>query len=340
MLKKLLYIISICLLAISCKQEVSIQTELPLRFTLPVEGQSQVSVKKVRSVMGDPGQTEMFAYPEYAYIFAVLTLEDNSQRVMCQTDVYLPESSWDISTYHGSLRTEDDAIYVYNKSLKLGLPKVAVRSAKIYVAMSKEQLTLSNYTPTNENEVLAVTFTLDDGLQPFLGQIYSTPYNYKPDGSTYYGQISDMASGQYIDLLLYHIASKVDFIWNIPYEKQQQMKITSITAKNLYEGECYLFKPMALRRSKLNTGYDLQLATDVAGTWWNGREYFYTIPYQTGDDVFPLQLQFNIQTDQANTYNLTMMKDMTQADEVFVPWVRGQLTFTQPKTGTEIIAVE
>ncbi|MBQ7448700.1 MAG: hypothetical protein IJS73_02720 [Paludibacteraceae bacterium] len=326
------------MLAVSCKQDISIQTELPIRFSLPVEG--QLGPNKVRAVMGDPGQTETFAYPEYAYVFAVLRLQTGTQKVICQTDIQLTEGSWETSTYHGSLRTSDNAIYAYNKSLKLGLPKEGISSAKIYVAMSKTQLTLNNYNPTTENEVLDITFTLDDALQPFLGQIYSTPYNYKPDGTTYYGEITDISQGNYIDLLLYHVASKVDFIWNIPQDKQQQIKITNITAKNLYEGECYMFKPMALRHGTLSSGYDLQLANDVAGTWWSGREYFYTIPYQTVDNVFPLQLQFSIKTNETSTYNLTMRKNMTAADEVFVPWVRGQLTLTQPKSGSEVIEVE
>ena len=133
-------------------------------------------------------------------------------------------------------------------------------------------------------------------------------------------------------------------MWNvadsmrIKPKPSEAVRLTYLGVQRLYNGQCYVFKPM---RNKLSSkiegenGYaiaDIVTASDE-GLWWEGRDYFYTIPYTvTGTPYFPLQMVMRTNGSPA-TYQLTLnMRIDTLA--VFVPWLRANFNLKQPLGNT------
>lgn len=76
-----------------------------------------------------------------------------------------------------------------------------------------------------------------------LKNLYSSPYNKLKDNK-YYGVVSDYRSNSpYINMVLYHVASKLDLQWNVDASVQSSVKLSSITLTGLSSGG-YLFKPL------------------------------------------------------------------------------------------------
>ena len=335
------------MLLLGCKQEDAVEfvetEQIPIRLSLPVSSSenSSSAARARRKILGDPGSSEDFLCPRYAYVFVVVDKVDGTQTVKSLVDYALDSESWSVSEYSGSLRTDGDPVFMYRKNIFISVAKEERLAGRVYIAASLVPLTLSNSNPTTESEVLNITYTVDNDLQTNLQHIYSTPYNYCPDGTTYYGTLHNITDKvPTANVLLYHVASKVDVMWSVPQALRSEMKISSVSARNLFVGQAYLFKPNAVRTATLSSGYTRSLATNAASTWWEGRQYFYTIPYQTPDGKFPLQIDYDIQTLSSNTYSLTLLKDMTGADNVFTPWMRCQMIFTEPKSGSETRVVQ
>lgn len=321
----------------ACQKEDAVELApitVPLRLSVPV--QNTTLPEGMQRVIGDPGYAEQFDAPQYVYIFVVVEYEDGTSSIQTISDREVSSSEWTLTTYTGSLRTSGDDVLIYQRDISLALEAKKRTAARVYAAMSRVPLTLSNSSPTTEADILDITFTVDQALQPNLQDVYSTPYNYQLDNGDYYGTVNNIANKvASTELMLYHVASKVDVMWAVPQALRADMKVSGVTARNLYVGQAYLFKPNEVRHELLTTGTTVTLAGNVAATWWEGRQYFYTIPYQTADGKFPIQIDYSIQTTQADTYQLTLLKNMAGADQVFTPWMRCQMTFTGPKSGTE-----
>ncbi len=325
-----------------CREEVeSNMMQVPVRLTIPVRESNMV--RRMPAAMGDPGMAETFDFPKYAYIYLVCETqsgEETETKVSYLVGEQLDPEKWVKEAYEGALSAEGDPIYRYDGTLTIAMPEYGRKAGRVYAALSPVELTLSTAAPTTEAQVLDMTFTMSETLQTDLQNLYSSPYNYMVE-SKYYGTVNDITQVKpRVDLLLYHVASKVDLMWNVKTEMQSKMKVKGLTINNLYNGTCKLFKPTENVATDPISGYSLTLATDNAGTWWNGRESVYTIPYKIGTN-FPIQLAYALEDTEnsANeTYNLTINKGMSS--EVFVPWVRGQMTFTQMKSGSETIAAE
>jgi hypothetical protein len=80
-------------------------------------------------------------------------------------------------------------------------------------------------------------------------------------------------------------------------------------------------------------GYDRPdiVTSSDEGLWWEGRSYFYTIPYTVvgNEDYFPLQLLMRTNGSSGTGYELTLNQPIDTTD-VFVPWIRGTFTLTKP----------
>ncbi len=351
-------VLGAALLLSSCRDdEVEMQRlEFPLQFVLPVS--EAQSLPRRAAGAGDPGQAEVLDLPHYAYAFLVFKMKNGREdiRYIDQTDLYDDGhggtlTNADVWEWVDTLTTGGDVVYQCKIMFSEITPVLGqVEYCHAYAAMSKQPLTLSNTRPTSEAQVQNLTFTVTDALQPDLQNIYSTPYNYEVNDK-YYGNLFIWADAIHANLMLYHVASKVDFMWNIPESEHTNMHITKVKAKNLFSGEAYLFRHTENVHAKFdgsgspgdaNHGYTpSDLAGDVAGTWWAGRTYFYTIPYTTtAGGQFPLQVEYDIlntSNSTTYTYDLTLTKTMP---EVFAPWMRGQLTFTTPPTAGKLQAID
>ena len=201
-------------------------------------------------VPGDPGTTEEFLLPNYVYIF-VMKKEAGKYVVWQQIEDTLTESDWEKKHYVGLLQTTGDSIYQYKEEINLLLEATRF-DGRVYVIASAEPLTFKTDLAdiTNETELLAEKFSMaTENMQRNVQHIYSTPYNYIVDGE-YYGSFRSQQRVPHVNLMLYHVAAKVDINWTVPKDKRikenqaDAVRLTYMQAVNLFNGDAYCFKPM------------------------------------------------------------------------------------------------
>lgn len=218
--------------------------EMPISISIPAEGfvnptdvgignEEPASTLAVTRALGDPGEAETFALPQYLYIYLVSTSSSNSTQVIFKKQVVNPED-WKLSTPGGNTNghfSAKDGLYVYQGHLSINLP-LNRKEGRVYVVASNLDLDDSG-TDKNYNLVTdvsswnsytdvenGVTFTNQSSLRNNMQNLYSSPYNLKNDGN-YYGTIKDYASNvPHIDMVLYHVATKVDLQWTIDEQFQ------------------------------------------------------------------------------------------------------------------------
>ena len=358
-----------------CNNELeSVPVELELRMAISASGisNSQGAPSVLRNeesdtmqlrAFGDPGTTETFDFPKYAYIFMVWSEDGTAEKTHIETfpRMDLDDDLWERDENTLEYSVPGDPVYVYTQKVFKLLDAKVRKWGRLYVAVSKEDIAPyvkgsdpKKTTPTSETDVQNLVFDNNTrAIQGSLQDIDSTPYNYNVGGK-YYGEIANFAYNEgagtgsnvaYANLLLYHVAAKVDVMWNVAEGKRSEMKLSYIAAEHLYDGPCLLFRPMENEPGveKYTSGYTKELATNDIGTQWNGRAYFYTIPYKNNaaTKVFPLQLCMlkngdspkipaedpdDDPTDRLNAdyYHLIQNTSMP-SDAVFMPWIRCQM---------------
>ena len=218
--------------------------EMPISISIPAEGfvnptdvgighEEPASTLAVTRALGDPGEAETFALPKYLYIYLVSTSSSNSTQVIFKKQVVNPED-WKLSTPGGNTNghfSAKDGLYVYQGHLSINLPLNRMEG-RVYVVASNLDLddstTEKNYNLVTDVSSLKshtdvedkVTFTNQSSLRNNMQNLYSSPYNLKNEGN-YYGIIKDYASNvPHIDMVLYHVATKVDLQWTIDEQFQ------------------------------------------------------------------------------------------------------------------------
>jgi hypothetical protein len=161
----------------------------------------------------------------------------------------------------------------------------------------------------------------------------------------YYGSFSSIGNNHpKVNLMLYHVAAKVDLKWNVTdtvrinsTDPAQAVRLTSLCVRRLYSGWSYVFRPMENTVAALPTnGYDINDIVTLSdeGLWWEGRYYFYTIPYRVGNaDYFPLQLVLRTNDLAGDGYRLTINQPFNPSSP-FAPWVRADLRLSRPLENT------
>lgn len=324
-------------LLMSCNSDLEHQHNMYARLCLPVQTQSSM----MHRVPGDPGTTEHFELPQYAYVF-VLKQNDDQWQIWRQDEHVLDNASWIRTHYTGSRMTAGDSIYMYN--IPLGIqPQNKTTKGRVYAICTNKKLTFSvdRASITSLDDVVDLKFnTAPDSIQENLQNIYTTPYNYMVDGQYYCSYDCSTSSGSYVDLIMYHIAAKVDIKWNVVdtmrinlSDPAQAVRLTYMDARRLFNGYAYCFKPMRnTLAAKPESGYDIHIVTPSdEGLWWEGRAYFYTIPYTIigAKDYFPLQMLMRTNGSMGSGYQLTLNQPV-DTSEVFVPWLRGNFNLTKP----------
>ena len=151
-----------------------------------------------------------------------------------------------------------------------------------------------------------------------------------------------MAGNTYtIDMLLYHVAAKVDIKWNVAEDKRidkvtpaNGVRLTYMEARRLFNGDAYCFMRNELADPVGDEGYaieDIVTPTDE-GLWWEGREYFYTIPYtvEGDEDYFPLQMKMGTNGTKGTAQYEPTLKLEIDTSSVFVPWLRANFNISAP----------
>ena len=341
---------------------VPVQTvTMPIRLSIPAEGFSEHTRA---TAAGDPGTFETFKLPQFLYVF--LYSEYNDGTNITPTVIYkkidLTAGStnkddkqtyvskfWKKEAYNG------DSLYTYNGDLSIDLP-LQRTNGRVYVAASYYDLTsgnanLSTTGLTTEEDIKNVCFKVEDAaLRNSLQDIYSSPYNYEINNK-YYGTLKDYSSKvPHIDMVLYHVAARVDISWNVAadteaetLELQKQLRITFQEPRKNFQTQCLLFRPMENVVQAADPwpseGYDLKTLINMnQGNHWYGRQVYYMIPYKfistkSSSSSYNNQLIVNwrmVVNEEYNTdnNNATYGKNITIGvpwpdGNVFVPSIRG-----------------
>ena len=303
-----------------------------LSICLPVEESFVPAGGGPLRVMGDPGTTERFELPSYVYIIIMKKAAGDPDWSLWEARRLTPsEGDWTKKRYVGLLQTTGDSIYEYNHEIDLTLPSNRV-DGRVYAIASAVELSFNCALTAGELNTLDKVETLTfnsgaSGIQENLQHIYSTPYNYMPDGVRYYGSFEKEQKVPHVSLLLYHVAAKVDINWFVDEEKRSKtnmLRLTKMDACNLFNGNAFCFKPMENSLPALPTTTDsvhIVTRTDE-GLWWEGRSYFYTIPYTTTGKTGYYPLQMQMETDESGyIYKPTVYLGVNTSSP-FVPWLR------------------
>lgn len=219
--------------------------EMPISISIPAEGfvnptdvgignEEPASTFAVTRALGDPGEAETFALPKYLYIYLVSTSSSNSTQVIFKKQEVKSED-WKLSTSGDNTNghfSAKDGLYVYQGHLSINLP-LNRKEGRVYVVASNLDLDdsateknynlvtdVSSWSSSKEVED-GVTFTNQSELRNNMQDLYSSPYNLKNIEGNYYGTIKDYASNvPHIDMVLYHVATKVDLQWTIDEQFQ------------------------------------------------------------------------------------------------------------------------
>ena len=223
--------------------------EMPISISIPAEGfvsptdvgignDEPASTLAVTRALGDPGEAETFDLPKYLYIYLVSTSSSNSTQVIFKKQEVKPED-WKLSTSEGNTNNHfstKDGLYVYQGHLSINLP-LNRKEGRVYVVASnidlddsstnnKIKLVTSAEWTDEETFLNAITFSNDGELRKNdnMKNLYSSPYNLTKKVNSkdvYYGTIEDYASNvPHIDMVLYHVATKVDLQWTIDEQYQ------------------------------------------------------------------------------------------------------------------------
>ena len=341
----------------------------PISFCLPADDVYAAGAPSLRA-FGDPGTTEQFALPQYLYIFIVKykgtgertepsnwtvwqaktkSVKDPELGATTEARKIAWDAKWEKKHYTGAYANVGDSIFQYTEEIMLLLGENGF-DGKVYAVASAVPLT---FTPDigsiNESTTLATLLGMnfsfkDEGtveqkaaaalVKANLQNIYSTPYNYPGSGANYYGSFFATQNVPHLDLLLYHVAAKVDLMWNVKEDLRSAVKVSYIAAEHLYDGPSYVFKPTENEVSAevYASGYTKEIlneATPCPGTQWNGRKYFYAIPYKNTDSPtkhYPLQLTLCKGTDRPAGGHYYSQIVKTDIPEIWTSWIRGQIS--------------
>lgn len=139
---------------------------------------------------------------------------------------------WKLFTSEGNTNehfSAKDGLYVYQGHLSINLP-LNRKEGRVYVVASNLELDnsgtynlvtdVSSWKSHTDVED-SVTFTNQSDLRSNMQNLYSSPYNLKNNEGNYYGTIKDYASNvPHIDMVLYHVATKIDLQWTIDEQFQ------------------------------------------------------------------------------------------------------------------------
>lgn len=305
------------LLATSCADDDAPRAtvQMPVTLIIPAEALDT-------RTPGDPGTYEKFNNPQYLYLYVVF----NGNQV---TAIERPLTEGWTKTV---LSEGGDPIYRYNGSIHVNLMNNATyTSGNVYAAVSYTPLTLSSTNPTQESAVENITFTLTDDNIRYLQDIYSSPYNLKEtvnNNVQYYGAIKDLNSAvPHVDLILYHVAAKVDLIWNVADDVQSDIRLTDNITVNGLSRKGYLFRPNENTTPTETDKYPHSIPINI-GNQWDGRADFYAIPYsEEGKYPITLTITKKSATDEIATKEvaLNIPYTPTETENPYTHWMRGDI---------------
>lgn len=226
---------------------------------------------------GDPGTYEQFHLPQYIYLFLCNESTDGTKSVIYQK-VEIPAneltSAWEktksdndsIYTYKGNvsinlpLNRIKGKIYaaasympLHTNNASSSMPEDKSSNHLSFNCVRPSKFGDSNYPREYINESKTYTdakYGTEDAvrniifsnitLRNYMQDVYSTPYNKTDANGDYYGTITDYTSNvPNINIVLYHVATKVDVQWSIDedYQGTADWAVPTVRAEKGYEGQ-------------------------------------------------------------------------------------------------------
>lgn len=333
---------------------------MPVSICLPADAVIVPACKPgMKFVPGDVGAAEGLLLPRYLYIYIVKQDPEDAEvwtiwNIIKRTPLDI--SDWEKQYYSGSMMGSNDSVYRYTEEIVLPLVNQQF-NGRVYVIASADELDFGATAVTlgsSLDDLLAMQFSTGGEMQSKLQHIYSTPYNYEI-ADKYYGSFSSITHKvPYVNLMLYHVAAKVDINWDVAEAKRKNetpsevVRLTNMKVCNLFNGNAYCFRLMENTSGATpltpaaGTGDTITIVTAAdEGLWWEGRSYFYTIPYtSTGKaGYYPLQMQMETNAS-GNNYRPTIYLHIDTSSP-FVPWLRATFNISNPlPAGTDTKTVE
>lgn len=318
-------------LVVSCSSDSTADgrmVSMPIVLAIPANetALSAAAGAKATRAEGDPGTYEKFQLPTHLYIYLLNTSIDGKTTTVLKPEGMDTEKGYTLKSdkWVKTTTTDNnkDSIYTYTDQIRIIIPED--RSAgTVYAAMSTVPINVS----FSGTDVANAIFTLGDDAKGKEGEalknLYSSPYNKLKDNK-YYGVVSDYRSNSpYINMVLYHVASKLDLQWNVDASVQSSVKLSGLTLTGLSSGG-YLFKPLenTTALSTYNETFTLN-----EGSQWYGRQATYVIPVKStdGNYQFPMTLTNGASTPGTTTTATATVKPSTTTT-VYVPWMLGTVT--------------
>lgn len=313
------------LLATSCTDDDALRAtvQMPVSLVLPAEA------IETRALPGDPGTWEEFNEPKHLYLFIVL--QDEADNVSLRSESQQLTKKWE------KIVQGTDSVYRYTGNIQVSFPHTGRKAGAVYAAVSYTALALdwtgwndwTNYNSWNEavEAVKSITFTLSDINHGHLQDIYSSPYNLTAtieENEQYYGTIEEVNSAvPHVDnLMLFHVAAKVDLIWNVADNVQSDIRLTGITVNGLSR-KGYLFRPNENTTPTETDKYPHSIPIHT-GNQWDGRAYFYAIPYSNGTN-YPLTLDLKADGKQEKKEVALNIPYTTSTENPYTHWMRGDI---------------
>ncbi len=261
-------------------------------LTIPIEiYSSNAEVTSRAADQGDPGSDVVFEQPLYLYIYACVREKDayGNEGYQLLTKTIVPVASGEDDTPNKwTINDKDTKIEHWQKDVDVTFKINSditgdEGDSRVFAIASRDDLsgklptTYDDETP--KSTVQTMTLDLSDFTSEQLKNIYSTPLNDTNNGvitSNSNGGITTLACST---VRLYHVAAKVDFMWEVSSSLQSTTELATITCTGL-PTTCNIFKPT---NNPSGTGTSLVLgATGAAnavnaGNKWLGRAYAFML---------------------------------------------------------------
>lgn len=324
LIKPLYVIVTAIALLASCSSDDEAgrdRVAMPVTLTIPVTDEGTPDAAKATRA-GDPGTYEAFKLPTHAYIYIVCKNAAGKDVVVGTTPT--------LSDNWTKTRAESgDSVYQYQGRITVYLPIDRQATGKVYVALSTVELKglptndeIYARTDLDETQVQNFRFEVNKEVRNELANIYSTPYNYRPDGVNYYGTMTDFNTlTPSLDIVLYHVAAKLDLLWNVAAASQQTKAVKSLTLELPTNTEAYIFKP--LENTPGTATRDTTFTTNI-GNQWNGRAYCYVIPMISTGDTYTFKTSIALADNSKR--DTTVSAGIINRSSAFAPWMRGVIT--------------
>lgn len=297
-----------------------------------------------RAGTGDPGNEEKFNSPKNIYYILCV---DNKVKAVNEnaytTIVTNPETDW--------TRSADNTTSTYKETINLSFAedeKGEDHTRNLYLVASNNDLSslFSGVTAgaTTESDIRNIVYSIDrenlgEGYtdqqksQAFMKNLYSTPW-------TEEDFVGSLGTDKFKDITLYHVAAKVDIMWNsakpIIYTDSEhpENNLNYVSINNVQSRNLSLFQPAMVN----GTAFFVKDADDPAYTvssiieadrMYNGRQIFYLPQFSSST---PNVSRYNVtigykkenETNIANTMNVDFKPITTTG---FTSWLRWLKSF-------------